>query len=266
LQGGAGNWVITWPADVVWSGGITGVIDPAVGARSLIAFYYDGVKYVAAGANASAASQGMPEVPLAVLHGGTGRMAIADGQLFAGDETGGMSVVPAPTVSGQVLTANIGISRKMEWSSSPLSRATCGVYMGTDTVANDGVEVSIEFDEESWDDFGMHDPMTNPERVTVPDGYAGVYVITAGVGWEGSTAVGGEYYTRLYLNGTLVRECADAWTYIGGPQPVAGSNLTAILQLAEGDYLELRCRMKVGETVAVYGGAMRTYLHAAQVS
>lgn len=265
-QDGTGGWAISWPGSVVWSGGIEPELDADPAGISLIAFYFDGSSYIGAGANASAASQGMPEVPLAVLHGGTGLMAIDDGELLAGNDAGGITPIAAPTASGQVLTANTGISGKMEWSSSPLSRATCGVYMSSDDVANDGVEVEIEFDSESWDAFGMHDPGTNPKRVTVPTGYGGVYVVVAGVGWAGQTAVGGEYYTRLYLNGTLVREGTDAFSYLVSGQAVSGSNLTAIMQLAEGDYLELRCEMGVGQTVAVYGGPMRTYLHVAQVA
>jgi hypothetical protein len=265
-QDASGGRTVAWPASVVWSGGIAGVIDTAIDALSLIAFYYDGTVYIAAGANAAAASQGMPEVPLAVLHGGTGRSAIADGELFAGDVSLGMSVVPAPTASGQVLTANTGISRKMEWSSSPLTRATCAVYLSSDTVANDSTELQVEFDAEEWDAYGMHDNGVNPKRVTIPAGYAGVYVVSAGIGWGGQQAIGGEYYTRVYKNGSLVAECADAWTYIAGGQTVAPSNLTTILTLAVGDYLELRGYKKVGFTIAVYGGAYRTYLHVAQVA
>jgi hypothetical protein len=262
IQDGTGEWLVTWPADVVWSGGIEADIDLAVGARTLIAFYYDGTKYIAAGANASAASQGMPEVPLSVLHGGTGRTSIADGELFAGDVDLGMSVVPAPTATGQVLTANIGISRKMEWSSSPLSRANVGVYLSSDTVANDGVELDIEFDAEQWDGFGMHENGVNPKRVTIPTGYGGVYVITAGIGWEPAGSATGTLWTRLYRNGSLCFQTTNPLSYLYNSNAVSAW----VMSLEADDYLELRCYQKMGHDVAVQGGTFKTFLRLAQVA
>ena len=261
LQDGTGEWEVTWPATVVWSGGIEAIIDPAIASRTLVAFYWDGTKYIAAGANASALSQGMPEIPLAVLHGGTGRSAIADGELFAGDVDLGMSVVPAPTVSGQVLTANTGISRKMEWSASPLTRATCAVYLVADTVANDGTELDIEFDGEHWDTFAMHNPAVNPKRVTIPVGYAGKYLICAGIGWGACGIATGTLWTRLYRNGSLCFQTTNPLSYIYDANAVSAWLMT----LDAGDYLELRCYHKLGSTVAVQGGQYKTFLQLAQV-
>lgn len=261
-QDGVGGWLVTWPAGTVWSGGIEAILDADPAGLSLVAFYYNGTNWVAAGMNASAAAQGMPEIPLAVLHGGTGRTAIADGELFAGDVDAGMSAVPAPTVSGQVLTANTGISRKMEWSSSPLSRANAAVYLSSDTVANDGVELQIEFDAESWDTFGMHDNGVNPKRVTIPSGYAGVYVISAGIGWGASGAATGTLWTRLYRNGSLCFQTTNPLSYLYDANAVSAW----VMSLEEGDYLELRCYHKVGITLAVQGGTYKTFIRLAQVA
>jgi hypothetical protein len=262
-QDTSGGWTVAWPASVVWSGGITGVIDSAIDGLTLIALYYDGTVYIAAGANASAASQGMPEVPLAVVHGGTGKSSIVDGVLLAGDPNGTMTEVPAPVASGQVLTGNPGIATKMEWTTvrGLTPPATCLVYMASDSVANLNVEFDIEFDAEEHDEFDMHDNGTNPKRVTIPAGHSGTYVITAGIGWGPSGAAVGLLATRLYKNGTMAFQTAGGLSY-----DLEGNQVTTYqMKLVAGDYLELRCFVETTYTVQVKGGVYRTFLYVTQV-
>ena len=46
IQGGAGSYVITWPANVKWpNGGSTPTLSTTVGAIDIVAFYFDGTDY-----------------------------------------------------------------------------------------------------------------------------------------------------------------------------------------------------------------------------
>lgn len=262
-QDGTGGWAIAWPGTVVWSGGIEPTLDTDPAGISLIAFYYDGSNYIGAGANAAAAANGMPEVPLAVIHGGTGKMAITNGQILVGNGAGGFTAVAAPAATGQVLSGNLGIDGKVEWASvrSLTPPATCLVYMASDDVVNMSEEVSIVFDAEVFDDFDMHDSGTHPERVTIPDGHAGIYVVTAGLGWGASGAAVGLLATRIYLNGTMVFQTANGLSY----DLEGNGTVTYQMKLEEGDYLELRCYSRTTFTVDLKAGPYKTYLFLTQV-
>ena len=46
IQGGSGSYTVTWPATVMWPGGIAPVLSTGVGDIDLISFYYDGNNYL----------------------------------------------------------------------------------------------------------------------------------------------------------------------------------------------------------------------------
>lgn len=122
-------------------------------------------------------------------------------------------------------------------------------------VHNSGVQATasgsftaITFDTEVFDVHGFHDAGANTERLTVPAGYGGTYLVGAHV----STAA----------NGTGIRE---AYIYRNAAQVGEGTRITSpsgterasmmvvtLLALAAGDYVDVR----VGQTS---GGSLNTY-------
>lgn len=48
IQGGAGSFVVTWPAAVLWAGGAAPTLSTAPGAVDIVTFYWDGTNYYGA--------------------------------------------------------------------------------------------------------------------------------------------------------------------------------------------------------------------------
>jgi len=45
IQGGSGSYTITWPANVIWSGGTTPTLTTTVGKSDIVTLIYDGTNY-----------------------------------------------------------------------------------------------------------------------------------------------------------------------------------------------------------------------------
>jgi hypothetical protein len=260
-QDAGAPFAVVWPGTVVWSGGLVPTLSTTAGGLDLIAFYFDGTQYIGSGSTASAAAQGMPEIPLAVLHGGTGQFLVAEGDLLVGAAGNAIAKLAAPA-TGDVLTGDTTIAGKMKWASpADAARVWCAVFLGSDTVSNNGVELPIVFDSEVSDDAGMHDNGVNPERVTIPAGADGVYVISAGIGWGTCGNAVGVLWTRLYKNGALTFQTTNPPLWVFDANAVT----TWVMLLAAGDYLELRGFQYMPSTVAVQGGQYKTFLRMVQV-
>lgn len=260
-QDAGAPFTVTWPGAVVWSGGLVPTLSTTAGGLDLIAFYYDGASYIGSGSTASAAAQGMPEIPLAVVHGGTGQFVVAEGDVLVGAAGNAIAKLAAPA-TGDVLTGDTTIAGKVKWAPpADASRVWCAVFLGSDTVSNSGVELSIVFDSEVSDDAGMHDNGVNPERVTIPAGADGVYVISAGLGWGTCGNAVGVLWTRLYKNGTLTFQTTNPPLWVFDANAVT----TWVMLLAAGDYLELRGFQYMPLTVPVHGGQYKTFLRMVQV-
>lgn len=103
------------------------------------------------------------------------------------------------------------------------------------SITNSGSFVAIEFNSTNFDTTGFHNDVTNNERLTVPAGFAGKYVIgaTAGVA---ANATGGRQL-RIRLNGS---------TYITAISEIPGAttlsyrdSIVTIYDLAVTNYVEL---------------------------
>lgn len=95
-----------------------------------------------------------------------------------------------------------------------------------------GGATAIPFDAEAEDTDGFHDNATNPTRLTVPAGMAGVYVIFGGFYTDAGSDV------TIRRNGTT--EIAFGRTGPGASSLNAYIPATAF-HLADGDYVELVC-------------------------
>ncbi len=101
----------------------------------------------------------------------------------------------------------------------------------------------IEFDAERFDPANMHDNSTDNTRVTAPIG--GIYLITAGVRWEGN--VNGGRFISIRVNGERVQ---SQWGRANG-----GSNtdqsVSTVFKLAPGDFVELEVSQDTGGNLNV---------------
>lgn len=103
----------------------------------------------------------------------------------------------------------------------------------------------VQFDTENWDDGDFADLGINNDRITVPTGYAGLYVCTALITFW---AVTGDVEMRLRVNGDDQRVIYQpANTTIGVTVQV-----TELLNLAEADYVQVAMYQTSGGAITVH--------------
>lgn len=93
--------------------------------------------------------------------------------------------------------------------------------------------VYLPFDVDRSDLYGFHDPVTNPDRITVPSGYAGLYTVGVSLGLTASNAA---EWVRLYIekNGSFELCGQDVFDYTTGNCFV---HCSGIAELSDGDYI-----------------------------
>lgn len=92
----------------------------------------------------------------------------------------------------------------------------------------------VPFDVEDYDSHGFHDNATNPSRLTVPVGQAGKYLVVANLNMV-NTATNTEF--NIIKNGVVSPTGRQTFGYDGSSFPKA--SVSAIVELAEGDYVEV---------------------------
>lgn len=109
----------------------------------------------------------------------------------------------------------------------------------SDQVIADATPTALTFDTESFDTAGVHSTSSNTSRLTAP--VAGIYVITGNVHWGGTS--NDERLASIVQNGSTtlaqVRVAQDSANE-------QYENVTAIVQLAAGDYVELVVEQNAG--------------------
>ena len=142
--------------------------------------------------------------------------------------------------------------------------AEASVYASADLTITVDTVTLLDFNTEVFDVGAMHDPVTNPSRLTVPAAENGYYLVTAQVAWANAGGTKG-YWAFLRHNGTII-----ARDFITGN--VAANNvfnrLVAVLALGVGDYVDVQV-LQSGGTVNDWirvGGASYTFLQAIKVA
>lgn len=86
----------------------------------------------------------------------------------------------ATTVGGSLtVSGNLTASASLSMTSQVRVRAN----RSTEQVIPDATLTNINFDVEDFDTGGLHDTVTNNDRITVPTGEAGLYLVTASIEW-----------------------------------------------------------------------------------
>jgi hypothetical protein len=157
------------------------------------------------------------------------------------------STVPAPPTVRRPMTLVNGRFQEMGNSealpSTLLGNALvigAGVKRTTNQAIPNNVDTLVLFDSEIFDSHAFHSTSTNTSRLTIPDGHGGLYLAVAQCCWANNTT--GYRTMDILLNGALSFPAPS--TYMGTiPINKATLNLTSMMVLAAGDYLE----MKVGQ-------------------
>ena len=160
---------------------------------------------------------------------------------------------------GQTLVADSSTATGLKWA-TPASGSTfagVSVYNAASTTLTNGVITTLTFDSEIFDTNTYHSTSTNTSRLTVPTGKAGYYLLAASAGFGASTTgIRALYFRR---NGTEYVRTANTgdWTVAVSTQNTVLNS--AVVYLAEGDYIELHALQTSGGNLLVYVQSTGTY-------
>lgn len=152
------------------------------------------------------------------------------------------------------LGGTLGVTGAATFSAgiSAAAQPRCSAYADAAQSVNDSTDTYLTLNQEDYDVGTMHDLVTNNTRVTVPVGGGGLYLIRGGT----SFAADADGYRELFLrkNGTT-KMTAVRYPSAGGAV-TTGVEISQVLVLAAGDYLELGVAHTAGAALDV-GSATR---------
>jgi hypothetical protein len=153
--------------------------------------------------------------------------------------------------NGQVLTADSAEATGLKWTTVATTPTFSGVKVfksANQSISNSTV-TDLTFDSESFDTDAFHSTVTNNDRLTVPAGKAGKYLVLAKISFAGG--VNGIRQVYIYKNTTF----QDYLTW----QNISNSNadmvLSIIVDLAVGDYVKMAVWQNNGGSLNANGGA-----------
>jgi hypothetical protein len=145
----------------------------------------------------------------------------------------------------QVLKVSGGVPA---WGSVPApSFVGCMLY-NTTTIANaNGSGVAITFNTEYFDTDAFHSTSTNTERITIPAGKAGKYLVIGNITWDQSS--GGTRELAIRKNGTDFAYC-DLGGFGASKTTV---RIHMIMDLAVSDYISMTGFQNSGSSLNIVG-------------
>ena len=161
--------------------------------------------------------------------------------------------------AGQVLQVNSGATAP-EWA-APASGTTfagCYLYNSTNTTVASGTYTDLTFNSELYDTDGFHSTATNTDRITIPAGKAGYYLIMSMIQYDGSSTTGIRT-SNLVINGSGI-----SGTYSpGAPATATTSTYHVVRYLAVGDYVVLSAYQTSTTTITLNRDQNNTFLSVA---
>jgi hypothetical protein len=166
----------------------------------------------------------------------------------------------AKGTAGQVLKMNAGATAP-EWGSNAPTFAqlpsvyAAHVYRSSAQTISNGSATVVSWDSELYDLQAMHDPSTNPSRITVP--VTGFAVISAGVLWSSNT-------TGIRILEILHSGVARAETRrLPNSGMQTWHDIQVHLEVGAGQYFEVRVTQDSGGNLDLVGGQKNTWFAVA---
>lgn len=155
---------------------------------------------------------------------------------------------------GQVLTADSTAATGLKWAAAAggATFVGCSMYNSTSYTIANATNTNLTFNTELYDTDAFHSTSTNTDRITIPSGKAGKYLITAAFGWEGNS--NGERSLRLMKNGSTTDNYNRVWAGFGSAAGNTLMTISRIVDAAVGDYFTLRAYQSSGGNLTLYSG------------
>lgn len=187
--------------------------------------------------------------PVAATLGGTAQTTYATGDLLYASGTNTLAKRTIGT-SGQVLTVSGGVPTWATPASSTPSFVGVKCYKTSSQSIPNASWTTATFDAESFDTDGFHSTSTNTDRITIPSGKGGKYLVQWQTNWAANSSGGRN--TRLLLNTVVAAQ--GNWTSAGTSTDSTIHTNTALLNLVATDYLQLQIGQSSGGSLNANSG------------
>lgn len=211
--GPAGTTGVTGPAGVTGAAGTTGVTGPA------------GVT----GATGTAGAQGTTGATGPTGVGTTG----ATGPTGTGGAAGATGVTGATGPTGPTGPTGVGTTGATGATGPADTFAGVKLTNAAFTHNSSGSALAVTFTVEEFDVGGYHEGVTNPSRITIPAGKAGKYHVGGSVQWDSNAT---NARSTAIREGGTTQHAIEFNPATGGS---VGQAVSTVLELAEGEYVEL---------------------------
>ena len=156
--------------------------------------------------------------------------------------------------NGQVLTADSTAATGLAWATVTTTPTFSGVRVfksATQSISNSTV-TDLTFDSETFDTDAFHSTSSNTDRLTVPAGKAGKYLVIAKMSFNGG--VNGIRQVFIYKNTTEI----EVLTWQNTSNSNADMCLSTIVDLAVADYVKMVCWQNNGGSLNANSGSAYT--------
>ena len=152
--------------------------------------------------------------------------------------------------NGQVLTADSTASTGLKWA-TPTTIPFIGAraWKSAAQSISNVTGTAVTFNNEDFDTNSFHSTSVNTDRMTIPTGLGGKYLVIGTFDWAANAT--GQRVGYIYLNGGLRYAVSvnNMGATVGPSTQVSG-----IVEAAAGDYLQLQCYQDSGGALNLSGG------------
>jgi hypothetical protein len=157
--------------------------------------------------------------------------------------------------AGQLLRVNSGATAP-EWATISTSPVFVGCSLTKSAAQSiaDGANVMVTFDVEGIDTDGFHDNSSNNERITIPSGKGGKYLITAQIVFASNATS----YRQLYLFKNTTQVSLAQCNSLPSPGVGPTLNIAYVVSATAGDYFLLKVFQNTGGALNLNSDAFST--------
>ena len=157
--------------------------------------------------------------------------------------------------NGYVLTADSAEATGLKWAAASGGTPTFAgvrVYKSSAQSISNSTVTDLTFDSETFDTDAFHSTSSNTDRLTVPAGKAGKYLVIAKMSFNGG--VNGIRQVFIYKNTTEI----EVLTWQNTSNSNADMCLSTIVDLAVADYVKMVCWQNNGGALNANSGSAYT--------
>jgi len=156
--------------------------------------------------------------------------------------------------NGTILTADSAEATGLKWvAPAAAGFVGCSLYNSSSYTITNSTNTNLTFNTELFDTDGFHSTSTNTDRITIPTGKGGKYLITYAVAYDANAS--GERSTRLMKNGSTTDNNNRVWSGFGSSAGLTTMVVARVVEAVATDYFTIRVFQSSGGDRTIYSGS-----------